>query len=66
MNNSMLIQWHLFCPYKGYLVLKYLTFGKLNDKVDVYSFSILLLEIINGKNNIDFTLSTNKITFSDG
>jgi hypothetical protein len=43
-----------------YLVLKYSTLGQLNDKVDVYSFGILLLETLISKKNIEFTLSTNK------
>jgi len=43
--------------------MKYSTLGQLNDKVDVYSFGILLLEIINGKKNFDFALSTNKNYF---
>ncbi|KAH8955712.1 hypothetical protein BDL97_07G001900 [Sphagnum fallax] len=46
---------------RGYLAPEYATFGQLSDKVDVYSFGILLLEIISGRKNIDFTLSINKI-----
>jgi hypothetical protein len=33
------------CPYRGYWALEYATLGQLNDKVDVYSFGILWLEI---------------------
>ncbi|KAH9556098.1 hypothetical protein CY35_07G008700 [Sphagnum magellanicum] len=46
---------------RGYLALEYATLGQLSDKVDVYSFGILLLEIISGRKNIDFTLSIDKI-----
>jgi serine/threonine protein kinase len=48
-------------PYRGYLAPEYATLGQLSDKVDVYSFGILLLEIISGRKNIDFTLSIDKI-----
>jgi serine/threonine protein kinase len=51
----------LSCPYRGYLAPEYETLGQLSDKVDVYSFGILLLEIISGRKNIDFTLSIDKI-----
>jgi serine/threonine protein kinase len=47
----------------GYLAPKYATFGQFSDKVDVYSFGIVLLEIISGRKNIDFTLSIDKIYF---
>jgi serine/threonine protein kinase len=43
------------------LAPEYATLGQLSDKVDVYSFGILLLEIISGRKNIDFTLSIDKI-----
>ncbi len=51
----------LSCPYKGYLAPEYATLVQLSDKVDVYSFGILLLEIISAKENMDFTLSIDKI-----
>ncbi|CAK9879181.1 unnamed protein product [Sphagnum jensenii] len=46
---------------RGYLAPEYATLGQLSDKVDVYSFGILLLEIISGRKNIDYTLSIDKI-----
>ncbi|KAH8955710.1 hypothetical protein BDL97_07G001800 [Sphagnum fallax] len=46
---------------RGYLAPEYATLGQLSDKVDVYSFGILLLEIISGRKNIDFTLTIDKI-----
>jgi hypothetical protein len=45
--------------YGIYLVLKYLSLGQFDDKINVYSFGILLLATI-GKKNSDVTLSTNK------
>ncbi|CAK9882197.1 unnamed protein product, partial [Sphagnum jensenii] len=41
---------------RGYLAPEYATLGQLTTKVDVYSFGVLLLEIISGKKNIDHNL----------
>ncbi|CAM6012356.1 unnamed protein product [Sphagnum balticum] len=45
----------------GYLAPEYATLGQLTPKADVYSFGILLLEIVSGRKNIDSTLASNKI-----
>ncbi|CAM6062148.1 unnamed protein product [Sphagnum tenellum] len=45
----------------GYFAPEYATFGQLTPKADVYSFGILLLEIVSGRKNIDSTLASNKI-----
>ncbi|CAK9236615.1 unnamed protein product [Sphagnum troendelagicum] len=42
---------------KGYLAPEYATLGQLTIKVDVYSFGVLLLEIISGRKNIDDNLA---------
>ncbi len=36
----------------GYMSPEYATFGELSTKVDVYSFGVLLLEIISGRKAI--------------
>ncbi|KAH9553248.1 hypothetical protein CY35_09G109000 [Sphagnum magellanicum] len=41
---------------RGYLAPEYATRGQLTIKVDVYSFGVLLLEIISGRKNIDHNL----------
>ncbi|KAH8938145.1 hypothetical protein BDL97_16G067100 [Sphagnum fallax] len=41
---------------KGYLAPEYATRGQLTDKVDVFSFGVLALEVISGRKNIDYTL----------
>ncbi|KAH8951010.1 hypothetical protein BDL97_09G003000 [Sphagnum fallax] len=41
---------------RGYLAPEYATRGQLTTKVDVYSFGVLLLEIISGKKSIDHNL----------
>jgi serine/threonine protein kinase len=47
--------------YSGYLAPEYATLGELTPKADVYSFGILLLEIVSGRKNIDSTLAPNQI-----
>ena len=42
---------HAFC--RGYVAPEYATLGQLSEKVDVYSFGVLLFEIISGRRNID-------------
>jgi hypothetical protein len=41
---------------RGYLAPEYATRGQLTDKVDVFSFGVLALEVISGRKNIDYTL----------
>ncbi|CAK9268853.1 unnamed protein product [Sphagnum jensenii] len=45
----------------GYLSPEYATLGKLTEKMDVFSYGVLLLEIVSGRKNIDLSLETNKI-----
>ncbi|KAH9571956.1 hypothetical protein CY35_02G120700 [Sphagnum magellanicum] len=45
----------------GYLSPEYATLGKLTEKVDVFSYGVLILEIVSGRKNIDLSLETNKI-----
>ncbi|KAH8936754.1 hypothetical protein BDL97_17G101000 [Sphagnum fallax] len=45
----------------GYLAPEYATLGQLTPKADVYSFGVLLLEIVSGRKNIDSTLAPNQI-----
>ncbi|XP_024525950.1 probable LRR receptor-like serine/threonine-protein kinase At1g56140 isoform X2 [Selaginella moellendorffii] len=44
----------------GYLAPEYALRGKLTEKADVYSFGILLLEILSGRSSIDFELPPEK------
>uniref|UniRef100_A0A0A0LMQ8 Protein kinase domain-containing protein n=1 Tax=Cucumis sativus TaxID=3659 RepID=A0A0A0LMQ8_CUCSA len=36
------------CIYRGYMAPEYLAYGQLSEKADVYSFGVLLLEIVTG------------------
>jgi len=53
-----------FCfSCRGYLSPEYSILGKLIEKVDVFSYGVLLLEIVSSRKNIDLSLETNKIYF---
>jgi len=52
-----------FC--RGYLAPEYATLGQLSEKVDVYSFGILLLEIVSGRKIIDLKLLPHKAYLLD-
>ena len=40
--------------FRGYLAPEYIVHGKLTEKADVYSFGILVLEVVCGKRNNSF------------
>ncbi|KAH9544895.1 hypothetical protein CY35_12G019900 [Sphagnum magellanicum] len=50
---------------KGYLAPEYATRGQLTEKVDVYSFGVLVLEIMSGRKNIDPSLPPHDIYLLD-
>jgi hypothetical protein len=50
---------------RGYLAPEYATRGQLTDKVDVFSFGVVALEVISGRKNIDYTLPTNDMYLVD-
>ena len=39
---------------------EYATRGQLSDKVDVFSFGVLTLEVVSGRRNISFDVPPNK------
>ncbi|XP_073392928.1 uncharacterized protein [Physcomitrium patens] len=46
---------------RGYLAPEYATLGQLSEKVDVYSFGVLILEIVSGRRNIDSKLPEDRV-----
>ncbi len=44
--------YYFSCCYSGYMSPEYATYGELSTKVDVYSFGVLMLEIISGRKSI--------------
>lgn len=41
---------------RGYLSPEYASYGQVTEKVDVFSFGVLVLEIVSGRKNIDLLL----------
>jgi len=55
---------------RGYMAPEYLARGQLTEKADVYSFGVLLLEIVTGRqnnkrNNSEYTVSLVSDVISD-
>ncbi|XP_073389851.1 uncharacterized protein [Physcomitrium patens] len=49
---------------KGYLAPEYASLGQLSEKVDVYSFGVLCLEVLSGRRNIDETMPLDEVYLS--
>ncbi|KAJ9567066.1 hypothetical protein OSB04_003032 [Centaurea solstitialis] len=49
----------------GYMAPEYALWGFLSDKADVYSFGVLALEIVSGKNNTSYIARDNYICLLD-
>ncbi len=47
--------------YKGYSAPKYFFLGQLSEKVNVYSFGVMLLKIMNGRRSIDYKFDGDQI-----
>lgn len=47
-----------FC--RGYTAPEYAIRGELSEKADIYSFGVLVLEIISCRKNTDLTLTSEK------
>lgn len=53
MKRRILINNKLLITYRGYTAPEYAINGQLSEKVDTYSFGIVVLEIISGKRCTD-------------
>lgn len=45
----------------GYMAPEYIVRGKLSEKADVYSFGVLVIEVVCGRRNNSFTQSSYSI-----
>ena len=50
--KTLRLPWIMF-TCSGYMSPEYAVFGKFSIKSDVFSFGVILLEIVNGKKNSD-------------
>ncbi|GAB2252122.1 hypothetical protein Droror1_Dr00004969 [Drosera rotundifolia] len=51
---------------RGYLAPEWLTSSAISDKTDVYSFGMVLLEIVSGRKNCSFQTRSNSINDGNG
>lgn len=49
---------HLLCYFRGYLAPEYAIRGQLTRKADIYSFGVLVVEIVSGRCNTNMRLPT--------
>ncbi|KAH0684032.1 hypothetical protein KY285_021455 [Solanum tuberosum] len=49
----------------GYVAPEYASTGMLNERSDVYSFGILIMEIISGRNPVDYSRPPGEVTLVD-
>ncbi|KAL5063415.1 hypothetical protein RYX36_025152 [Vicia faba] len=47
--------------FRGYMAPEYVIRGKLTEKADVYSFGVLVVEIVSGKKNSSYVLNSSSI-----
>ncbi len=67
LNTNSSYNFFFACSCNGYMSLEYARFGQLSTKLDVYSFGILLLEIVSGRKNMfDSTSQMKNITLLNG
>lgn len=52
-NNPSRLKLLIFLP--RYVAPEYASTGMLNERSDVYSFGILIMEIISGRNPVDYS-----------
>lgn len=50
-----------FC-FHSYVAPEYASTGMLNERSDVYSFGILIMEIISGRNPVDYSRPSGEVS----
>lgn len=49
--------------FDSYVAPEYASSGMLNERSDVYSFGILIMEIISGRNPVDYSRPVGEVSF---
>jgi serine/threonine protein kinase len=55
-SDILVIALSLFLLLRGYTAPEYAIRGELSEKADIYSFGVLVLEILSCRKNTDLTL----------
>lgn len=51
----MIINFSFFvCMSSGYISPEYVAQGRISEKIDVYSFGVIIMEMLSGKKNIGY------------
>ncbi|TXG59416.1 hypothetical protein EZV62_013989 [Acer yangbiense] len=50
---------------KGYVAPEYASTGMLNEKSDIYGFGILIMEVISGRNPVDYSRPSEEVNLVD-
>lgn len=59
-NKTRLLRLSCCESCRGYLAPEYATLGQVSEKIDVFSFGVLVLEVVSGRRNIDLSYPANK------
>lgn len=49
-----------FFSYSGYMAPEYIVHGQLTEKADIYSYGVLVLEIVTGRKNHNSVASSSE------
>lgn len=65
MNHDLLFSEfnYIFVFICRYVAPEYASTGMLNERSDVYSFGILIMEIISGRNPVDYSRPAGEVCF---
>lgn len=59
----ILMKDHVYFAWFRYVAPEYANTGLLNEKSDIYSFGVLLLEAITGRDPVDYERPANEVEY---
>ena len=60
-KNLLIFEVIPLVKHRGYMAPEYVVRGKLTEKADVYSFGVLMIEVITGRRNNAFSQDSSSI-----